>query len=84
MTTLQVDSALARPPLGSKALLTDRQRQILAFVALGCTNAQVGHRLGISEGTLRKHLENVSARLGVTSRTAAITAVGTAAVDWTR
>jgi hypothetical protein len=30
-------------------------------------------RLGISEGTVRKHLENIYGRLGVSSRTAAVT-----------
>ena len=34
-------------------------------------NRQVGHLLGISEATVRKHLENAYARLGVQSRTEA-------------
>ncbi len=52
--------------------LTGRQREILAYVALGYTNRQVARRLELSETTVRKHLENIFARLGVTSRTAAI------------
>jgi DNA-binding NarL/FixJ family response regulator len=53
--------------------LTTRQRELLDLVADGCTNAQIARRLGIAEGTVRKHLENIYRRLGVSSRTAAIT-----------
>jgi DNA-binding NarL/FixJ family response regulator len=37
------------------------------------TNAQIGRRLGVSEGTVRTHLENIYRRLQVSSRTAAVT-----------
>src|SRR6202000_2201839 len=49
--------------------LTPRQRELLHLVADGYTNAQVGRRLGVSEGTVRKHLENIYAKLQVSSRT---------------
>jgi DNA-binding CsgD family transcriptional regulator len=42
-------------------------------VSAGHTNAQIARRLGISEGTVRTHLENIYGRLGVSSRTAAVT-----------
>jgi DNA-binding CsgD family transcriptional regulator len=51
--------------------LTDRQRQILQYVAAGYTNGQIATRLDVSEHTVRKHVENIFARLDVTSRTAA-------------
>jgi DNA-binding CsgD family transcriptional regulator len=54
--------------------LTLRQRQILSLVADGQTNGQIARQLGVSEGTVRKHLENAYARLGVTNRVAAIRA----------
>jgi len=53
-------------------LLTVRQQEILMLVAEGCTNRQVSRRLGLSEATVRTHLENIFARLGVNSRTAAV------------
>jgi DNA-binding CsgD family transcriptional regulator len=56
--------------------LTTRQRQLLDLVAAGYTNAQAARRLGIAEGTVRKHLENIYRRLDVPSRTAAVTAPG--------
>ena len=52
--------------------LTTRQRQILQYVAAGMGNRQIARRLGLSDATIRKHLENIFARLQVTSRTAAV------------
>jgi DNA-binding CsgD family transcriptional regulator len=53
--------------------LTPRQRELLRLLAAGHTNTQIARRLGISEGTVRTHLENMYGRLGVSSRTAAVT-----------
>jgi DNA-binding CsgD family transcriptional regulator len=53
--------------------LTSRQWQVLELLAGGHTNGQIARRLGVSEGTIRTHLENIYRRLGVTSRTAAVT-----------
>lgn len=52
--------------------LTAREHEVLALVALGKTNAEIAHRLWVAPGTVRKHLENVYAKLGVNSRTAAV------------
>jgi DNA-binding CsgD family transcriptional regulator len=52
--------------------LTPRQWQLMRLVANGYSNAQIARRLFISEGTVRKHLENIFARLDVTNRTAAV------------
>jgi DNA-binding CsgD family transcriptional regulator len=52
--------------------LTLRQWEILRLVADGATNRRIARRLGLSEATVRKHLENTFARLGVTNRTAAV------------
>jgi DNA-binding CsgD family transcriptional regulator len=54
------------------AELTPRQRELLRLVAEGHTNVQIGRCLGLSEGTVRKHLENIFDRLDVSSRTAAV------------
>jgi DNA-binding CsgD family transcriptional regulator len=53
--------------------LTPRQTGLLQLVAAGHTNAQIARRLGISEGTVRTHLENVYVKLQVSNRTAAVT-----------
>lgn len=51
--------------------LTPREREILDLVAKGETNAQIAARLWLSAGTVRRHLENIFAKLGVHTRTAA-------------
>jgi len=52
--------------------LTPRQAGLLRLVADGHTNAQIARRLGLSEGTVRTHLEHIYGRLQVSSRTAAV------------
>ena len=53
--------------------LTARQQDLLHLLAAGHTNNQIARRLGISEGTVRTHLENIYRLLQVSSRTAAVT-----------
>ena len=53
--------------------LTPRQNDLLRLLAAGHTNTQIARRLGISEGTVRTHLENIYKKLHVSSRTAAVT-----------
>jgi DNA-binding NarL/FixJ family response regulator len=53
--------------------LPPRQNDLLRLIAAGHTNIQIARRLGISEGTVRTHLENIYERLHVSSRTAAVT-----------
>ncbi|HSN06065.1 MAG TPA: LuxR C-terminal-related transcriptional regulator [Candidatus Angelobacter sp.] len=52
--------------------LTSRQLELLRRVADGHTNRQIARDLGLSEGTVRKHLEHIYARLEVRSRTEAL------------
>jgi DNA-binding CsgD family transcriptional regulator len=60
-----VDAERRRRPVPQ---LTTRQQDLLQLVAAGYTNTQIARRLGISEGTVRTHLENIYGRLGVSSR----------------
>jgi DNA-binding CsgD family transcriptional regulator len=53
--------------------LTPWENELLHLVAAGHTNTQIARQLGISEGTVRPHLENIYQKLGVSSRTAAVT-----------
>ena len=52
--------------------LTPRQTDLLHLLAAGHANTQIARRLGLSEGTVRTHLENIYGRLQVSSRTAAV------------
>jgi len=55
--------------------LTDRQAEVALLLIDGATNRQIASALGISPGTVRKHLEAVFATLGVNSRAAAAAAL---------
>jgi DNA-binding CsgD family transcriptional regulator len=52
--------------------LTPREREILALVALGRSNRQIGTQLFISNKTASVHVSNIIAKLGVTSRGEAV------------
>ncbi len=58
----------------SKPALTDREQQVLAMLASGKSNKEIGSRLYISETTVKSHLRNIFTKLNVLSRTEAITA----------
>jgi ATP/maltotriose-dependent transcriptional regulator MalT len=51
--------------------LTDRELEVLRLVAAGKSNREIGAALVISEHTVARHLQNIFAKLGVSSRTAA-------------
>src|SRR6516165_2792953 len=53
--------------------LTARHWDLLHLVAAGHTNAQIARRLGITEATVRTHLEHIYRLLQVSSRAAAVT-----------
>ncbi len=56
----------------SVAPLTPRQTDLLRLVADRHTDTAIARRLGVSEGTVRTHLENIYTRLQVSNRTAAV------------
>ncbi|GAA2017484.1 response regulator transcription factor [Catenulispora yoronensis] len=53
--------------------LTPREREVLALVARGLANAEIGRELFISEATVKTHLVRAFGKLGVDDRTAAVT-----------
>ena len=56
--------------------LTRREHEVVTLVAEGLTNAEIARRLWIAPGTVRRHLENVFAKLEVHTRTAAVARLG--------
>jgi ATP/maltotriose-dependent transcriptional regulator MalT len=48
--------------------ITDRQRQVVELIAAGCSNEEVGHRLGISTRTAKAHSDVLRRKLGVARR----------------
>lgn len=53
------------------ALLSDREREVLALVARGARNKQIGSALDISELTVKRHIQNILQKLELPSRQAA-------------
>jgi DNA-binding NarL/FixJ family response regulator len=50
------------------ARLTPREREVVAAIAAGQTNKQIGLALGLQPATVRTHIEHVLAKLGASSR----------------
>ena len=48
--------------------ITQRQRQVVELIAAGCSNEEVGERLGISPRTAKAHSDVLRQKLGVSRR----------------
>lgn len=53
--------------------LTEREREVLALMVEGLNNTQIAGRLTVSPSTIKSHVSNILAKLGVASRTEAVT-----------
>jgi DNA-binding NarL/FixJ family response regulator len=63
---------LSRPPAARPAgPLTARETQVLRLVAAGKTNRAIAADLFLSEKTVARHVSNILAKLGLSSRSAA-------------
>lgn len=49
-------------------VLTEREQEVLHFVAEGLSNAEIGERLSVSVHTVRNHIANISGKLGAHSK----------------
>jgi DNA-binding NarL/FixJ family response regulator len=64
-----IDPVLVRELLAKQrradplAVLTDREREVLALVAEGRSNSGIAHRLWISEGAVEKHVRSILSKL---------------------
>jgi DNA-binding NarL/FixJ family response regulator len=62
--------------------LTEREREVLALIARGRANKAIAFELGVAEKTVKTHVSNILAKLGLTDRTqAALYAVRECLVD---
>ena len=59
---------MTRTPSDPHTGLTERQRQVVELIALGCSNEEVGARLGISARTAKAHCDVLRHKLGVSRR----------------
>ena len=53
--------------------LTAREREVLSLIAKGLGNREIGLKLDVTEGTVKVHVNNILTKLGVASRTEAVT-----------
>ncbi len=62
------ESRPTAPPGWASRLLSAREREIVALVALGHSNQEIADELVVSAKTVRNHVSSILAKLGVTSR----------------
>ena len=65
-------NAASQPPAPGLDL-TERERAVLALMVEGLNNTQIAARLTVSPSTVKSHVSNILSKLGVTSRTEAVT-----------
>ncbi|HEY9825676.1 MAG TPA: response regulator transcription factor, partial [Stenomitos sp.] len=51
--------------------LTDREREVLELIVIGCTNVEIAERLYITVGTVKTHVRNILEKLCANDRTEA-------------
>jgi len=68
----RLDIGTPVPVAGPDVLLTPRERDVLALLAQGHTNRQIGSTLFISEKTASVHVSNILGKLGASSRAEAV------------
>ena len=61
-----------QPPLPGLDL-TEREREVLALMVEGWNNTQIAGKLMVSPSTIKSHVSNILSKLGVASRTEAVT-----------
>lgn len=67
-----IDGSLAAAPaMNELAVLTEREREVLALLAGGMTNKEIAERLVVTTNTIKRHLKAIFEKLGVHTRSAA-------------
>jgi len=79
LTRRLIEQYVARPPAaepetGPLAELTPRERDVLAALAEGLSNVEIGERLYVSEGTVKTHVSRILSKLGLRDRVQAVIA----------
>ena len=68
----QLAAALAGETASTAAVLTVRELDVLAEVALGCTNAEAAQRLSLKPETVKSYLRSAATKLGARTRHEAV------------
>ncbi|HYO78414.1 MAG TPA: LuxR C-terminal-related transcriptional regulator [Thermoanaerobaculia bacterium] len=68
-----ITGAPKRPsPIATLDTLSDRELEVLHLIASGASNSTAAQKLFVAPSTVKKHLENIYAKLGVNGRVQAI------------
>jgi ATP/maltotriose-dependent transcriptional regulator MalT len=67
----RVDALIGSASTTAPGGLTEREIEVLRLVAGGASNRAIAEQLVVSEHTVRRHLQNIFAKLGVSSRSGA-------------
>lgn len=65
-------TAAAIPALNPMDPLTEREVQVLRFMAAGYSNREIGATLDVAEGTVKNHASSILSKMGVRDRTRAV------------
>jgi DNA-binding NarL/FixJ family response regulator len=77
-----VRGASPAPERPAAPALSERERQVLTLLAMGCDNAEIGKRLYVSHSTVKSHVSRVLEKLGAENRVqAAVYAIRSGLVD---
>jgi DNA-binding CsgD family transcriptional regulator len=71
LKTLRQTARIA-PQTSDLEVLTDRERDVLALICEGHSDAQMGAVLKLSQNTVRNHIASLYRKIGVNRRSAAI------------
>jgi DNA-binding NarL/FixJ family response regulator len=69
--TTRVLERIRHRPEDELSGLTEQERKILALIAEGLTNRQIGERLYLAEKTVKNYVSNLLAKMGMSRRTEA-------------
>lgn len=69
---LTTESTASAGGVGPAAALTEREREVLQWIARGASNPEIGQHLHISSGTVRVHVHAILRKLGASDRTQAV------------
>ncbi len=66
VTNVLMHAMTGPPPVG--ATLTEREREVLALLAEGLTNAEIADRLVVARSTIKTHVSSILSKLGASGR----------------